>query len=56
MGTAKIEGSVRFGIGPFNTEDDIQAAVAGVAAIAAMHIGAEGVSTPVPEIGRPSLE
>ncbi len=52
MGTAKIKGSVRFGIGPFNTEDDIQAAVAGVAAIAAMRIGAQRVSTLIPEIGR----
>jgi cysteine sulfinate desulfinase/cysteine desulfurase-like protein len=53
MGTAKIKGSVRFGIGPFNTDDDIQAAVTSVAAIAAMRIGAAGVSMPAPDINRP---
>ncbi len=36
LGTAKIKGSVRFGIGPFNTEADIQAAVDAVADIADM--------------------
>jgi cysteine desulfurase/selenocysteine lyase len=35
LGTATIKGSVRFGIGPFNTEDDIQAAVQAVSEIAA---------------------
>jgi cysteine desulfurase/selenocysteine lyase len=34
LGTASIGGSVRFGIGPFNTEADIEAAVNGVAEIA----------------------
>jgi len=34
LGTDKIKGSVRFGIGPFNTEDDIRAAVAAVADVA----------------------
>jgi len=38
LGTAKIKGSVRFGIGPFNTEDHIQAAVKAVSEIAAMNI------------------
>jgi cysteine desulfurase/selenocysteine lyase len=35
LGTDKVHGGVRFGIGPFNTEADIDAAVAGVSAIAA---------------------
>ncbi len=34
LGTDKVHGGVRFGIGPFNTEADIDAAVAGVHAIA----------------------
>ncbi len=34
MGTDKIHGAVRFGIGPFNTEENIQAAVAAVGKIA----------------------
>ncbi|OGD27598.1 MAG: cysteine desulfurase [Candidatus Aminicenantes bacterium RBG_19FT_COMBO_65_30] len=34
MGTDKIHGAVRFGIGPFNTEEHIQAAVAAVGKIA----------------------
>ena len=36
MGTDKIHGAVRFGIGPFNTEDDIRAAVRAVGEIAAL--------------------
>jgi cysteine desulfurase/selenocysteine lyase len=36
LGTDKIHGSVRFGIGPFNTEADITAAVEGVRAIVEM--------------------
>lgn len=35
LGTDKIHGAVRFGIGPFNTEDDVLAAVAAVGKIAA---------------------
>ncbi len=35
LGTDKIHGAVRFGIGPFNTEDDVRAAVAAVEKIAA---------------------
>jgi cysteine desulfurase / selenocysteine lyase len=35
IGTAKLHGAVRFGIGPFNTEAHIDAAVEGVTAIAA---------------------
>lgn len=34
LGTVDIHGSVRFGIGPFNTEDHITAAINGVAEIA----------------------
>jgi cysteine desulfurase / selenocysteine lyase len=36
LGTDKIHGAVRFGIGPFNTEDHIRAAIDGVREIAAM--------------------
>lgn len=36
IGTGKIHGSVRFGIGPFNTEKDIQAAIQAVSEIAQM--------------------
>lgn len=36
LGTAEIHGGVRFGIGPFNTEDHIRKAVEGVAEIAAL--------------------
>jgi len=36
LGTDKIKGAVRFGIGPFNTEDDIRQAVHGVREIAAL--------------------
>jgi len=35
MGTAQIGGSVRMGIGPFNTEDHIRTAIEAVAEIAA---------------------
>jgi cysteine desulfurase/selenocysteine lyase len=36
LGTAKIHGAVRFGIGPFNTEEEIAAAVRAVAEISAL--------------------
>jgi len=36
LGTDKIHGSVRFGIGPFNTEAHIDAAIAAVREIAAV--------------------
>ncbi len=36
LGTTKIKGSVRFGIGPFNTEDHIRAAIKAVAEIASL--------------------
>ncbi len=36
MGTDKVHGAVRFGIGPFNTDDDIRAAVRAVGEIAAL--------------------
>jgi cysteine desulfurase family protein len=35
LGTAKIKGAVRFGIGPFNTEDHIRTAIKAVAEVAA---------------------
>ncbi|HDJ24236.1 MAG TPA: aminotransferase class V-fold PLP-dependent enzyme [Candidatus Aminicenantes bacterium] len=34
LGTAKIHGSVRFAIGPFNTEEDIQTAIQAVKEVA----------------------
>lgn len=37
LGTAKLHGSVRFGIGPFNTEDHIQAAIEAVRETAVFH-------------------
>lgn len=39
IGTAEIHGGVRFGIGPFNTEDEIKTAIAAVAEIAKSRIG-----------------
>jgi selenocysteine lyase/cysteine desulfurase len=36
LGTTRIKGAVRVGIGPFNTEADIRTALRGVADIAAM--------------------
>lgn len=36
LGTTKVKGSVRFGIGPFNGEDDIRTALRGVEEIAAL--------------------
>ncbi len=39
LGTARIKGSVRFGIGPFNTEDHILAAAKAVSEITAMNAG-----------------
>ncbi|HUU52911.1 MAG TPA: aminotransferase class V-fold PLP-dependent enzyme [Candidatus Heimdallarchaeota archaeon] len=36
LGTVKIHGGVRFGIGPFNTEEDIQTAIEAVKEIAEM--------------------
>jgi cysteine desulfurase / selenocysteine lyase len=36
LGTDKLHGAVRFSIGPFNNEDHIQAAIAGVSEIATM--------------------
>jgi selenocysteine lyase/cysteine desulfurase len=35
LGTARIHGSVRFGLGPFNTASDVEAAIAAVTEIAA---------------------
>ncbi len=49
LGTAAIKGAVRFGVGPFNTEGEIDAAVEAVSAIAAMRIG-------VPRDGESALE
>jgi len=43
IGTAEIHGGVRFGIGPFNTEEHIKAAIEGVAEIAEMQKGRKGV-------------
>ena len=38
LGTDKIHGGVRFGIGPFNTEEHIRTAIAGVTEIAAAQL------------------
>lgn len=38
LGTAQIHGGVRFGIGPFNTEDHIRAAIAAMEEIARMRV------------------
>ena len=38
MGTDKIQGAVRFGIGPFNTEGDIRTAIRAVGEIAALRM------------------
>lgn len=43
LGTAKIKGAVRFSIGAFNTEEDIDAAVAGVRAVARWNLDRRGV-------------
>jgi len=39
LGTAKIHGAVRFGVGPFNTEEHIQTAIDAVKEIAKSQIG-----------------
>jgi hypothetical protein len=39
---------VRFGIGPFNTADDIRTAVKAVSEIASKRIGRRKVSIPIP--------
>jgi selenocysteine lyase/cysteine desulfurase len=39
MGTDKVHGAVRFGIGPFNTDEHIRAAVGAVEKIAALRGG-----------------
>ena len=54
LGTAKIKGSVRFGIGPFNTEDHIQAAVKAVSEIAAMNTGRRKPRVAVSKAYRPA--
>ncbi|MDH4270343.1 MAG: aminotransferase class V-fold PLP-dependent enzyme [Candidatus Aminicenantes bacterium] len=46
LGTARIKGSVRLGIGPFNTEDHIHTAVKAVAEIAAMRLGRRKANAP----------
>jgi cysteine desulfurase/selenocysteine lyase len=53
LGTDKIKGAVRFGIGPFNTEEDIRTALRGVAEVAALQktrrgpsLAASGTKTP----------
>jgi cysteine desulfurase/selenocysteine lyase len=53
LGTSKIKGSVRFGIGPFNTEDHISAAVKAVADIAAMNKSRRKLRAAVPRAFEP---
>lgn len=43
LGTAEIKGAVRFSIGAFNTEEDIDAAVEGVRAVARWSLDRRGV-------------
>ncbi|MBZ5496964.1 MAG: aminotransferase class V-fold PLP-dependent enzyme [Acidobacteriia bacterium] len=54
LGTAKIKGSVRFGIGPFNTEDHILTAVNAVSEIASMRLGKRRSRTAVPGAFQPA--
>jgi hypothetical protein len=54
LGTAKIKGAVRFGIGPFNTEDHIQAAVKAVSEIAAMNTARRKPRVAVPKAYQPA--
>ena len=49
LGTAGIKGSVRFGIGPFNTEDHVRAAVKAVSEIASLRMGRQKIRTPPPD-------
>jgi selenocysteine lyase/cysteine desulfurase len=39
LGTAAIHGAVRFGLGPFNTDAEVQAAIESVREIAAARVG-----------------
>lgn len=48
LGTGKIEGGVRFGIGPFNTEDDIKTAIQAVREIAEFQRKKPGKKKPQP--------
>ena len=48
LGTDKIKGSVRFGIGPFNTEEHIQVAAGAVAEIAAAARSRKNSRSPSP--------
>jgi cysteine desulfurase/selenocysteine lyase len=52
--TAEIKGSVRFGIGPFNTKDHIQAAVKALSEIAAMNISRRKHRVAVPKAYQPA--
>jgi cysteine desulfurase / selenocysteine lyase len=42
LGTDKLHGSVRFGVGPFNTREQVEAAVSAVADIAGLGRRREG--------------
>jgi cysteine desulfurase/selenocysteine lyase len=48
LGTAEIKGAVRFGIGPFNTEEQIKKAVEAVAEMASSGIGRPKAGPSVP--------
>jgi cysteine desulfurase family protein len=52
LGTSRIKGSVRFGIGPFNTADHIRTAVKAVSEIASKRMGWTKASTPIPDEDR----
>jgi len=48
LGTDKIKGSVRFGIGPFNTEEHIRAAVKAVSEIVSSRGKGRNLGSPAP--------
>lgn len=56
LGTAKIKGAVRFGIGPFNTEEHIGAAVRAVAEVASLRLGRRSASASHPNAHHPSTD
>ncbi len=56
LGTAKIKGSVRFGIGPFNTEDHVRKAVNAVAEIASMPVRRRKARATISVEHRPSTD
>jgi selenocysteine lyase/cysteine desulfurase len=56
LGTDKIHGAVRFGIGPFNTEEHVERAIGAVADIAASRKKAPTGKTPAGSASTPSAD